>query len=98
MYTTAQAQRGQRVFSQVCASCHSRGEFQGRMFEMTWMSRPVSDFFEHISTSMPQDRPGALRPEEYAAVVAYVLQLNGRPAGEQELPLDAAALVEIRWK
>jgi S-disulfanyl-L-cysteine oxidoreductase SoxD len=46
---------------------------------------------------MPQDRPGSLSAEEYADVVAYILRLNGRPAGERELPADAALLARMRW-
>jgi hypothetical protein len=46
---------------------------------------------------MPRDDPGSLTAEEYAAVVAYMLRLNGRPPGERELPADAEALARMRW-
>jgi hypothetical protein len=46
---------------------------------------------------MPQDRPGSLSAEEYAAIVAYLLQLNGRAAGDRELPADEALLGRMRW-
>jgi hypothetical protein len=61
------------------------------------MADPVGHLFQHISTAMPQDRPGSLSAEEYASVVAYFLQLNGRAAGDRELPADAELLGRMRW-
>jgi mono/diheme cytochrome c family protein len=97
LYTVAQADRGQVVFGNVCAVCHGTGEFRGPMFELTWMAEPIGDLFQHISTAMPQDDPGSLSPREYAAVVAYLLRLNGRPAGDRELPADVELLEGFRW-
>ena len=61
------------------------------------MAEPVGNLFQHISTAMPQDDPGSLAPEEYVAVVAYMLQLNGRPAGDRPLPVDLETLGQLRW-
>jgi mono/diheme cytochrome c family protein len=97
VFTAEQAARGQRVFTTVCSVCHGRSEFTGPIFALTWMAEPVGNLFQHISTAMPQDRPGSLAPEEYAAVVAYMLQLNGRVPGDRELPADASALGRMRW-
>jgi len=96
-YTAEQAQRGRRVFGSVCSVCHSRNDFQGPIFELTWMAEPVGNLFQHISTTMPQDDPGSLALTDYASVVAYMLELNGRPAGDVELPAEAAALSTLRW-
>jgi hypothetical protein len=38
-----------------------------------------------MSTTMPEDNPGSLKPQQYADVVAYFLKLNGYPAGKTEL-------------
>jgi len=97
VFTAEQATRGQRVFTTVCAVCHGRNEFTGPIFALTWMAEPVGHLFQHISTAMPQDRPGSLSAEEYAAIVAYLLQLNGRAAGDRELPADEALLGRMRW-
>lgn len=97
LYTLPQAERGRRVFEAACSTCHGLGEFRGRMFQLTWMTRPIGHFFQHISTAMPQDRPGSLSPEAYASVVAYVLQLNGHPAGSRELSTDLRALEALAW-
>ena len=96
-YTQLQAQVGQQVFNTICSACHGLAEFRGQLFRQTWMARPIGDFYQHISTAMPQDQPGSLRPEQYLAVVAYVLQLNGHPAGQRELPSDPAALGALAW-
>jgi len=61
------------------------------------MADPVGSLFEHVSTKMPQNRPGSLSDQEYADVVAYLLQINGRPAGERELPPDQELLARMRW-
>ena len=45
---------------------------------------------------MPKNDPGILTPREYADLSAYLLMLNGMPAGSAELPADAAALEKIR--
>jgi len=97
LYTEAQASRGRTVFNSVCSACHGLTEFQGRMFERTWMAEPIGHLYQHISTAMPQDNPGSLLPEQYADVVAYLLQLNGRPPGDRELPADVEALRALSW-
>ncbi len=97
LYTSEQADRGERLFGDVCAACHGLREFQGRMFQLTWMAEPVGALYQHISTSMPQDDPGSLRPAEYAAIVAYILRLNGLPPGSHEIPTDTATLATYRW-
>ena len=35
---------------------------------------------------MPEADPGSLSPAEYAAIVAYLLQINNYPAGDTDLP------------
>lgn len=97
LYTNEQADRGERVFTMICSTCHGRTEFTGAMFQMTWMREPIGSLFQHISAAMPQDNPGSLSPEEYASVVAYLLRLNERPAGTVELPSDPEVLGELRW-
>ena len=96
-FTLDQATRGQLVFTTVCAVCHGRNEFTGPIFALTWMADPVGHLFQHISTAMPQDRPGSLSAAEYASIVAYFLQLNGRAASDRELPADAELLGRMRW-
>ena len=46
--------------------------------------------------AMPKDDPESLSVAERAQVVAYLLKLNGLPAGKTELPTDAEALKKIK--
>ena len=96
-FTAEQATRGQRVFTGVCSTCHGRNDFVGPIFGLTWRQEPVGSLFEHVSTNMPQDDPGSLTPQQYADVVAYILQLNGLTPGDRELPPDAQQLRSLRW-
>jgi hypothetical protein len=49
-----------------------------------------------VRTLMPDDDPGGLERRAYADVMAYLLRMNGYPAGAAELPADDAALRRIR--
>ena len=95
VFTPAQASRGERTFSDVCAACHDTGEFSGGRFRISWVGRPVGELFETISTLMPEADPGSLSRAEYAAIVAYLLQVNGYPAGDVALPTNVRALGQL---
>ena len=64
----------------------------GSDFIVFWTELPVGSLFERIRVSMPEDGPGRLTDEEYTDVVAYLLDANDYPAGDQELPADKTAL------
>ena len=95
VFTPAQASRGECTFSDVCAACHDTGEFSGGRFRISWVGRPVGELFETISTLMPEADPGSLSPAEYAAIVAYLLQINNYPAGDTDLPTNVRALGQL---
>lgn len=92
VFTAAQAERGERTFREACAACHDTGEFSGGRFRIGWVGRPVGELFETISTLMPEADPGSLSRAQYASVVAYLLQLNGYPVGDADLPSNRQAL------
>ena len=96
-FTAEQATRGQRVFTSICSTCHGRNEFTGPIFALTWRAEPLGNLFQHISTAMPQDRPGSLSAQQYADVLSYIVQLNGGTAGDRELPADEELLGRMRW-
>ena len=80
----------------MCAACHSTSEFSGGRFKVRWVGLTAGDIFEFVSTTMPESNPGSLRPEDYATLLAYVLSLNGYPAGEEPLPAVVSALQNVR--
>ena len=96
VFTARQASGGETSFQQVCAACHSITEFRGGRFRLAWAGLTVGDLFQSISTLMPKDDPGVLSPEEYLAIISYLLRENGYPAGEEDLPTDTSALRYIR--
>ena len=95
VYTAAQAERGVTVFRSKCASCHAPNRFTDDFFYTSFAGKPLWEMFDVISDSMPEDNPGSLKKEEYADVIAYLLQLNKFPAGDTELPIDKDALSAI---
>ena len=95
VYTKAQADRGGTTFAARCTSCHGDPQFGPSVID----SRdgvPVAELFTFMSTAMPEDNPGSLRPAEYAEVVAYFISLRGLPPGAADLPSDIEALKQIR--
>ena len=92
VFTEAQASRGEATFRRVCSACHDTGEFSGGRFRLTWVGQTAGDLYDTIATLMPEGDPGSLTPAQYAAVVAYLLQVNGYPAGESDLPTSLSVL------
>ena len=97
VYTVAQASQGEENYGMMCLGCHTQAAHMGDVFISNWLGRPVSDFYAFISSAMPKNEPGSLTPQEYASIVAYILRLNGMPAGREPLPSDTAALAKIRF-
>ena len=93
VYTEAQAQRGEMTFRRVCAACHTIADFSGEPFLKIWPT--AGGLFDVISTTMPQDQPGSLTPQQYAEVLAFFLKTNGFKAGTAELPREMPALNAI---
>ena len=84
VYTEEQARRGEALNEKVCANCHMQDSFTGT-FLKSWSGATVGALYELISTSMPEDRPGALKRQQYADILAYIFELNGIPPGNEIL-------------
>ncbi|MEC7768663.1 MAG: hypothetical protein VX471_05210 [Acidobacteriota bacterium] len=67
------------------------------MFQLAWTGRVVGDLLQLLVDTMPPDDPGSLGTEDYTDVLTYLLQLNGYPAGEEELPADLSVLMDVRF-
>lgn len=99
-FTAAQADQGQAVYLEQCASCHGQylddGPFgpplKGIDFRSRWASRRAEALFTYLDTSMPPERPGSLGDVRYAQLAAFILQENGTQPGDREFPADADAL------
>src|SRR5215470_12022784 len=83
VYSADQAKRGEAVFSANCRKCHSTGFYRTGFVER-WREEKLTGFFNWISTMMPRDRPGFLKPNDYLDIAAYIMSNNDVPAGSQE--------------
>ena len=100
VYTTEQAVRGAELYEESCAECHGVDLGGGEMapglvggeFVWTWSGLPVAELFERLRVSMPQVRPNSVSRAEKAAILAYMFDANGFPAGDTELADRAAPL------
>lgn len=103
VYSDAQAGRGKKAYITHCAECHNEGlqggdlapALKGDDFLLQWNDKSMAELFERTQKTMPQSNPGGLMPQETADILAYVLQVNRMPAGQADLPGDAAALTPI---
>jgi mono/diheme cytochrome c family protein len=98
IYTADQAQRGKQVYVQVCSECHPLDWYQGDIMR-AWEGAPISIFFQIIQTTMPKSNPGSLPRKDYVDMLAYILELNGMPPGEESLSSRSSTLRNIlfRW-
>ncbi len=103
VYTAEQATRGQAEYSVQCWACHgamldgmdAAPALTGGAFRARWDGVNLGDMVERIRGSMPLDKPGTLSRQQVVDVLAYLLSVNGMPAGNAELPRDVAALRQI---
>jgi mono/diheme cytochrome c family protein len=97
VYTAAQADRGAAVFKTTCTACHDTAKFTGNDFLSGWVGKPIHELYDTVHTTMPEDNPGSLKPQQYVDVIAYFLKLNGYPVGTTELPVTEDALKAIKF-
>lgn len=106
VYTAEQADRGKALYAKQCASCHGAAldgsgaapPLAGADFKSSWNGQTADDLLEKMQTTMPADQPGRLSRDQNADILAFLLTSNGFPAGQKELPSDAAALQKIRFE
>jgi mono/diheme cytochrome c family protein len=105
IYSEPQAKRGEKIYAESCASCHgddlSGGgqapALAGKEFDVDFNDLTMGDLFDRTRLSMPADKPGTLKPEQVADVIAFLLSKGNFPAGQSELPADVAALKAMKF-
>jgi Cytochrome c len=95
-YFASQATRGQRVYEETCGACHGPGQLVGQGFVESWNDRRVYDLYALVRGTMPLDKPGGMKEEEYLDVLAYLLQANHAQAGSDSLRSDTLAMRQSR--
>jgi len=104
LYSEAQAARGEGLYQQYCAVCHGArlegnpaAPLTGAAFRSRWEDgrHTLDDLYFIVRSLMPNNAPGSLSKAQYADVVAYLLKVNGYPAGGTELVPNAAAMKAV---
>jgi polar amino acid transport system substrate-binding protein len=101
VYTTEQAARGSKLFAEYCGACHGE-QLQGRVgpalkgpgFASVDDEFTIGAMFTFFSVQMPAGAPSSLTHEQYADLMAFLLQENGYPAGSQALTYEGAMASE----
>ena len=105
VYSSAQAKRGLLEYARSCEHCHGSNLIgnptdevpslvaDGFMFH--WKGRTVQDLYARLSKSMPSDAPGSLDAGTYVDLLAYLLEANGFPSGQQDLDRDRLSALVI---
>lgn len=104
VYTSSQAKRGAGLYASTCASCHGASlkedegapPLAGNAFLAQWDGQHASDLLERMRATMPPDAPRTMGAQEYADILAYILSVNGMPAGKAELAARNDSLRQIR--
>ena len=87
-YSDSQAVRGKDVYLDQCSACHLPRDHANADFRQNWNGRTVKVLYDYIRSTMPDDAPGELTEQQYLDATAYILKLNGMPAGEVALTAD----------
>ena len=104
VFTAEQAKNGERIFQSRCAACHGSDlhatdpevpDLTDDGFKYGWVGKTVANRFRNIRTAMPAGAPGSLDDQTYIDIVAYILQFNGMPPGNQKLMPEVEALEKI---
>ncbi len=103
VYTSQQAAEGATLYTRSCIECHGAtlrgGEagpaLTGAAFWNKWAGQPLGAFFQITASTMPVNNPGGFTAQQYASLVAFMLQQNGLPAGDTPLSANAGDLVRI---
>lgn len=87
-YSVRQADQGATLFKQKCAVCHGANlqggagpQLAGNQFFLRYKGKPLSALWSTIHTDMPLTAPSSLSDPQSLALVAFILQKNGFPAG-----------------
>ena len=93
-----QADHGKALYASSCAKCHG-GALQGvtgpalrgpAFAPVSNAHLTVGGIFGYMATNMPADRPGKLKDQDYADIMAFLLYSNGYTPSSAKLTADSA--------
>ena len=103
VYTADQAHRGAVVYGDACARCHQDDlsgytGLRGEKFFDNWREDSLASLWARVSKTMPAGAPGSLEEQKYLDVLAFILQANDIPPGQQELTVSGIHGIRFQAK
>jgi len=103
-FTAAQAANGASTYSADCSQCHGAqleggagpalsGASFGKSIQASYTTAGL--LYDFVAKQMPANNPGSLTQQQYADVVAFVLQNNGFTPGATALTAQNAGAVNL---
>lgn len=98
-FDSVQVAHGKALYTDACAKCHGEKlegnvapALRGPAFAPASKSHiTVGGIYQYMANNMPADRPGQMKDEEYADLLAYLLHENGYDAGKTHLIAGVAS-------
>ena len=99
VFSAAQAKRGEDAYQSNCSGCHGSDlhatnseapDLTGPALRASCNGRTLEERFQTIRETMPQGSPNSLGDKSYMDILAFILQFNEFPAGNQELVPETA--------
>jgi quinoprotein glucose dehydrogenase len=104
VFTEEQAKKGAAAYSANCANCHGSQlrstdreipNLTDKSFQFAWLGKTIAEKFEVVRDTMPPKEERSLEDQVYLDIVAYILQFNKIPSGNQPLKPDLQILKQI---
>lgn len=104
LYSAAQAASGSKEYETKCSGCHGEQleggagpALKGATLKTlsTNTKLTIGDVFTFMSQQMPLNEPASLKPDQYAAIMAFILKTNGYPAGSKALSATMAKASKV---
>ena len=102
VFTAAQAKRGNDAYQASCSGCHGSDlratdaeavDLTGPAFRAKWTGKTLEERFETIRDTMPAGNAHSLDDKTYMDILAFILQFNDFPPGNQELVPETAKVI-----
>jgi mono/diheme cytochrome c family protein len=102
VFTAAQAKRGNDAYQASCSGCHGSDlhatdaeavDLTGPGFRTKWTGKNLEERFETIRDTMPVGNANTLGDKTYMDILAFILQSNDFPPGNQELVPETAKVI-----